>query len=152
MATRLILIVALSIASTAALAMGPPTTSSRSSPPSSYEKGAKAAKSGEYAAALKQLEKAVGENSRDANAWNYMGYSYRKLKQFDQALFTYQKALAIDPEHHGANEYLGELYLETGQLEKAKERLKVLDSACFFGCREYDSLKSAIAAYKAKHK
>jgi Flp pilus assembly protein TadD len=152
MNTILALIVALSIASTSALAMGPPTTSSRSSPPGNYEKGVKAAKSGEYAAALKQLEKAVSENSRDANAWNYMGYSYRKLKQFDQALVAYQKALAIDPEHHGANEYLGELYLETGKLEKARERLKVLDSACFFGCSEYDALKSAIAAYEARNK
>lgn len=147
----LTLIVVLGIASTSALAMGP-SSSSQSSPPTSYDKGVRAAKMGEYEAALSQLEKAVNENSRDANALNYMGYSYRKLKQFDQALVAYQKALAIDPEHHGANEYLGELYLQTGKLEKAKERLKVLDSACFFGCREYDTLKSAIAAYEAKNR
>jgi Flp pilus assembly protein TadD len=146
------LIVALSIASSSALAMGPSSSPSPDRPPGNYEMGAKAAKAGEYAAALKRLEKAVIENSRDANAWNYMGYSYRKLKQFDQALVAYQKALAIDPEHHGANEYLGELYLETGKLAQAKERLKVLDSACFFGCREYDTLKSAIAAYEAKNR
>ena len=70
----------------------------------------------------------------------------------DTAISTHQKALAIKPDHRGANEYIGELYLETGQLEKAKERLKVLDSACFFGCEEYTTLKKAIAAYEQKQK
>ncbi|MEK9721857.1 MAG: tetratricopeptide repeat protein, partial [Rhodospirillaceae bacterium] len=102
--------------------------------------------------ALGHLEKALAEDMQDADTLNYMGYSYRKLKQFDKALAAYRKALAIKPEHRGANEYIGELYLETGQLEKAKERLKVLDSACFFGCEEYDTLKKAIAAYEAKRK
>jgi hypothetical protein len=37
-----------------------------------------------------------------------------------------------------------------GQLDKAKERLKVLDGACFFGCEEYTDLKEAISAYEAK--
>ncbi len=65
-------------------------------------------------------------------------------------MIAYQKALAIKPDHRGANEYIGELYLETGKPAKARERLKVLDSACFFGCEEYDELKAAIAAYEAK--
>jgi len=56
--------------------------------------------------------------------------------------------LAIDPEHRGANEYLGELYLQTNDLAKAKERLNKLDDICYFGCEEFDDLKSAIAAYE----
>ena len=67
-----------------------------------------------------------------------------------KAFEHYGIALELEPKHRGANEYLGELYLETGQLEKAEQRLKVLDQACFFGCEEYDELKEAIEAYKAR--
>jgi hypothetical protein len=45
---------------------------------------------------------------------------------------------------------LGDLYLETDQLAKAEERLKVLDKACFLGCEEYDDLKEVIEKYKEK--
>ncbi|MDA0652106.1 MAG: tetratricopeptide repeat protein [Proteobacteria bacterium] len=121
-------------------------------PPGEYELGVKAVRAGSYAAALPLLEKVVAKNADNADAWNFIGYSHRKLKRFDQALVAYQKALAIKPDHRGANEYMGELYLETGKPAKAKERLKVLDSACFFGCEEYDELKAAIAAYEAKNK
>ena len=118
--------------------------------PSEYSEGVKAVKAGNYAAALPLFQKVVEKNANNADAWNYIGYSQRNLKQFDQALVSYQKALAIKPDHRGANEYLGELYLQTGKLAKAKERLKVLDAACFFGCEEFDELKAAIAAYEAK--
>jgi tetratricopeptide (TPR) repeat protein len=120
------------------------------SPPTSYDLGVKEVKAGNYAAALPLLEKAVEENAKNANAWNYIGYSQRKLKRFEPAMTAYQKALAIEPNHRGANEYIGELYLQKGDLVKAKERLKVLDSACFFGCEEYDELKAAIADYEKK--
>jgi len=144
----------------AALALAAPAawgmdTSSSDRPKESsadYERGVKAVRAGNYAAALPLLQKVVAENAKDADAWNFIGYSQRKLKRYDDALTAYQKALAIKPDHRGANEYIGELYLETGQLSKAKERLKVLDSACFFGCEEYDELKAAIAAYEAKKK
>ena len=107
-------------------------------------------RAGNYAAALPLLQKVVAKNARNADAWNFIGYSHRKLRRLDQALVAYQKALAIKPDHRGANEYIGELYLETGKLAKAKQRLNVLDSACFFGCEEYDELKAAIAAHEAK--
>jgi hypothetical protein len=59
--------------------------------------------------------------------------------------------LQIDPQHRGANEYLGELYLQIGQLDKAEERLEVLDKECFFGCEEFDELKEAIADYRKQN-
>lgn len=132
----------------AAWAMG--SDDGPASPPTSYDLGVKEVKAKNYAAALPLLEKAVSENARNADAWNYIGYSNRKLKRFDKAMTAYQKALAIEPSHRGANEYIGELYLQKGDLAKAKERLKVLDAACFFGCEEYDELKAAIAAYEAR--
>ena len=63
----------------------------------------------------------------------------------------YQAALRIKPNHRGANEYLGELYLELGRLEEAEERLKVLDAACKFRCEEYQDLEEAIASYKSRN-
>jgi tetratricopeptide (TPR) repeat protein len=90
----------------------------------------------------------VAAKPSNADAWNYLGFSNRKLKKFDLALSAYQKALAIDPNHRGANEYLGELYLQTDNLEKARERLKKLDDICYFGCDEFDDLKAAIIAYE----
>ncbi len=74
------------------------------------------------------------ETPEDADMLNLLAYSQRKLQRFDEALVNYQKALGIEPEHRGANEYLGELYLQLGQPDKAQERLQVLDEACFFGC------------------
>lgn len=115
-----------------------------------YAQGVKAVKAGNYEAALPLLRKVVAEKPKHANAWNYIGYSNRKLKRFEKAMTAYKKALAIDPNHRGANEYIGELYLQMGDLAKAKGRLKVLDSACFFGCEEYDELKEAIAKYEKK--
>ncbi len=113
-----------------------------------YEQGVQAIETADYEKAIKLLSKAVAAKPKDADAWNYLGFSNRKLKNFDSALIAYQKALAINPKHRGANEYLGELYLQTDDLAKAKERLKKLDKICYFGCEEFDDLKAAIIAYE----
>jgi Flp pilus assembly protein TadD len=113
-----------------------------------YEQGVKAIETTEYEKAIKLFSKAVAAKPKDADAWNYLGFSNRKLKNFDLALSAYQKALAINPKHRGANEYLGELYLQIDDLAKAKERLKKLDNICYFGCEEFDDLKAAITAYE----
>ncbi len=151
MLIRSILAIALSVSlASAVLAAGSPSESTPPTPPGDYENGVKAVKAGDYPRALSLLGKVVGKEPRNADAWNYIGFSHRKQKRFDQARIAYRKALAIEPDHRGANEYLGELYLQTGKLAKAKERLKTLDSACFFGCEEYDDLKAAIAAYEKR--
>ncbi len=102
----------------------------------------------DYSAALPLLQKVVAGDPDKADAWNYLGYAKGQLGQYDQALADYGRALAIEPKHRGANEYLGELHLKMGNLAAAEDRLKVLDGACFFGCAEYDELKAAIATYK----
>ena len=105
----------------------------------------------QYQQAIDQLEKALAKKPKDADLLNLAAYSHRQLGHLDTALGLYQKALAIEPEHLGANEYMGELYLEMGDLEKAEARLAVLDSACFFGCDEYDELKAAIDLYRKQN-
>jgi tetratricopeptide (TPR) repeat protein len=100
----------------------------------------------------KQFEQAILELNKedldDADVANLLGYSNRKLENYDVALKYYQHALSINPEHKGANEYLGELYLETGEIDKAKQRLGILDDACFFSCSEYTTLKRSIEKYE----
>ena len=114
-----------------------------------YKKAVKAIKKEDYAKAMELLQMVIDDDPEDANAWNYMGYSLRKTGQFDEALAAYQKALAIKPKHKGALEYLGELYLQTDQPEKARAQLDKLDKACFFTCKEYRMLKAKIAQYEA---
>jgi len=102
-----------------------------------------------YQGAIEALEKALAESSDDADLLNLLAYSHRKSMRFVIALDYYQKALKIDPEHRGANEYLGELYLQMDRLDLSLERLKVLDDDCFFGCKEFDELEEAIDDYRA---
>ena len=104
-----------------------------------------------YDMAISELEKALIESPDDADLLNLLAYSQRKTMRFDDALVNYQKALQIKPKHRGANEYLGELYLQLGQLDKAQERLQVLDKACFFGCEEFDELEEAIEIYRSQN-
>jgi Flp pilus assembly protein TadD len=106
---------------------------------------------GDYAQALTLLEEIVRGDPDNADAWNYVGYSQRKLQRYAEAEESYKTALKIEPEHTGALEYLGELYLETDRPELARAQLQKLDKACFFGCEAYDELKEAIDSFE-KHR
>ncbi len=119
--------------------------------PSDFTLGKKAVDASDYEAAVEYLIKAVQQDPRNAEGYNLLGFSYRKLGDVETAFEHYKTALRIDPDHRGTNEYIGELYLETGNLAKAEEHLEALDNACFFGCPEYRELKSAVKAYKASH-
>ncbi len=103
-----------------------------------------------YKDAIPQLQKVIVQQPQNADAWNLLAYSQRKLDDLAASLENYKKALSIDPSHKDAHEYLGELYLRMGDLAKAEKQLKRLDSLCFFGCDQIDELKAAIAAYKKK--
>ena len=101
--------------------------------------------------AIDEIDVALRERPDDADLLNLMAYSLRQQENFESALDFYRRALAVEPKHRGANEYLGELYLRLGQLEKAQERLSVLDKACFFGCDEFDELEQAIEEYRREN-
>jgi len=105
----------------------------------------------EYQKAIDASKNALLKSPDDPDLFNYIAYSHRNLGQFEDAFVYYFKALEIDPHHRGANEYLGELYLQTGQLAEAQERLQVLDKECFFPCGEYRDLKKAIEAYQKEN-
>jgi Flp pilus assembly protein TadD len=124
---------------------GPAATSGNTA----YDQAVKLVDAQDYKGAVALLSGFVGTDPTNADAWNYLGYSERKLGNFPSALAAYGKALALQPEHRGANEYLGELYLQMGDLAKAKQRLAVLDKACWLPCDEYTELKGQIDAYEA---
>ena len=99
---------------------------------------------GDYRGAIPILTDIIKGNPNNADALNLMGFSLRKTGQTDLALQYYNKALSLSPKHLGANEYLGELYVELGQMDKAKERLAVLQGACG-NCTQVAELSAAIA-------
>ena len=94
-----------------------------------------------YLKAYKKLEKAYAKDKKNADILNYLGYTLRKTGDLKQAEIYYLKGLELDSKHLGINEYLGELYVQTGRVELAKERLEVLKSC---KCEEYDELKELI--------
>jgi Flp pilus assembly protein TadD len=149
MLIKFVMAVAMSfiILTSTAMAAGSSSSSTKSKG-NYFDQGVEAVKTANYKRAVQLFNKVVATKPTDADAWNYLGFSYRKLNKFDLALNAYQKALAIDPKHRGANEYLGELYLQTGDLGKARERLQKLDDICIFGCEEFDDLEAAIKAYE----
>jgi tetratricopeptide (TPR) repeat protein len=104
-------------------------------------------KAKDYKAALAELTPML-ETHQHADVYNLIGFSLRKSGDYKQAYTFYRKALEFDPEHKGALEYLGELYVETGQLDKARENLVLLKKLCPGGCEELADLELAIASAK----
>jgi tetratricopeptide (TPR) repeat protein len=96
-----------------------------------------------YDAALADL-KVLVVTYQQPDVYSLMGFALRKTGDRPQAMTYYRKALDLDPEHKGALEYQGELYVELGQIDKAKENLARLDHLCRSGCEEEDDLKADI--------
>jgi len=113
-----------------------------------YTAAVKAIKANEFAKAIPLLEGVVSRDGKNADAYNWLAYATRKNGNPAGAIPLYEKALAIDPKHRGAHEYIGEAYLMLDDLPKAKEHLSTLDSLCLFSCSEYRDLKRAVEAYE----
>ena len=94
-----------------------------------------------YSKAYEKLEKAYAEDKKNPDILNYLGYTLRKTGDFKKAETYYLKGLELDAGHLGINEYLGELYVQTGRIELAKKRLDVLKDC---KCEEYEELKELI--------
>ena len=138
----------LSLVPGAVFAAGSSDSSSETPEKSKYDQAVELIENEEFAEAQELLERVVQIEPQNADAWNYLGFSQRMQGNFEGSLTSYEKALAINPDHIGANEYLGELYLQTKMPEKAEERLAVLKSLCG-DCEEADELEEAIADYRA---
>jgi len=103
---------------------------------------------GKYQSAIDRLHDQLDIYPDNADIMSLLGFSYRKTRNYEDAQTFYEWALRADPEHRGANEYLGELYLETNQIDKAVEQLQRLDDICRTNCKEYSTLKEAIDSFR----
>src|SRR5262245_36701678 len=112
-----------------------------------YVAGVRAIEAKEYAKAVPLLEAAVGRDTTNADAYNWLAYAVRKNGDPAKSIPIYEKALALDPKHRGAHEYIGEAYLALNDLPKAKQHLQRLDKLCFLPCEEYTDLKRAVEAF-----
>ena len=111
-----------------------------------YEKKGKTEKAQKrYAKAQKLLLKSNEKKPLQADTLNYLGFTTRKLGDYDGGEKFYLQGLEIEPNHNGINEYLGELYVATNRMDMAKERLEVLKTC---NCEEYDELKEIIEGTK----
>jgi len=134
-------------------------SSSSSSSSSNYDKAVKLIKSAKkyeqkekadkakknYEKAQKLLIKSNDKNPNNADTLNYLGFTTRKLGDYENGEKYYLQGLAINPNHNGINEYLGELYVATNRIELAKERLKILENC---NCKEFNELKAVIEGTK----
>ena len=98
-----------------------------------------------YAKAQKLLLKSNSEKPNIADTLTYLGFTTRKLGDYENGEKYYLQGLEIEPNHIGINEYLGELYVATNRLNLAKERLKILENC---NCKEYTQLKEVIEGTK----
>ena len=98
-----------------------------------------------YEKAQKLLLKSNVKKPNKPDTLNYLGFTTRKLGDYENGEKYYLQGLELDPNHIGINEYLGELYVATNRVELAKERLEVLKGC---NCDEFNELKEIIAGTK----
>jgi predicted Zn-dependent protease len=103
----------------------------------------------EYQAAIPHLQRALMARQGNADILNYLGFTSRMVGDYPASLDYYQRALARDPDHKGAHEYLGELYLNMHQPDQARAQLAELVRLCPDGCVERDTLTQSITTYEA---
>lgn len=106
-------------------------------------------KAKDYKGALADLTK-IADTTQHADVYNLMGFSLRKSGDYKTAYTYYTKALEFDINHKGALEYQGELFVETGQMDRARTNLVRLEQLCPLGCEEREDLEKAIAKAGAK--
>ena len=99
----------------------------------------------DWTGAIATLMGVVADGAQNADAYNLLGYASRKSGALDQAEQYYNAALTIDPNHLGALEYQGELFVMTDRIDLAKANLDKLVALCGT-CEEQADLTEALAA------
>ena len=102
----------------------------------------------DFEEAITMLEEIVFFEPEDADALNLLGFSLRSTDRDDEAMEMYNEALAVDPDHQGALEYQGELFLKMGDQAAAEANLLRLAGLCPDGCEALAVLETAIEKFK----
>ena len=113
-----------------------------------YDRAVKYLDNENFPKALKALKTYTKSQPNDADGWNLYGYTSRKMGKFDKAKIYYDRALEIDPNHKGALEYQGELFIQTNRIDLAYQNLNKLDELCPNSCFELEQLKESLLKYK----
>jgi tetratricopeptide (TPR) repeat protein len=96
----------------------------------------------DYAAAIEQL-KTLGHEDHP-NVANLIGYSYRKLGDYELSQVWYERALKADPNHVLTWQYYGLWQIEQGNWDQAEYYLSRIAAICGTDCEEYRSLAAAL--------
>lgn len=113
-----------------------------------YYAGYWLARAGKYEQALTYLRQA--KNTNDPRFLTYIGFATRKLGDHDTAMQYYDRALAVDANFVIARAYLGEAFLDKGDLAKAEQQLSEIETRCGAACLEHQELSAQIDAFKLK--
>lgn len=111
----------------------------------SYAEAKAMVDAGNYAAALPALLRITQDDATNADAWNLLGFTHRMLGHVAESSAAYLVVLQINPDHLGALEYQGELFLQTGKPDLAKANLEKLKGLCGT-CEQSEDLEKAITA------
>jgi tetratricopeptide (TPR) repeat protein len=96
----------------------------------------------DYASAIAEL-RALGHDDY-ANVANLIGYSYRKLGNYELSQVWYERALKSDPNHVLTWNYYGLWQIERGNRDQAEFHLKRIAAICGTDCNEYRTLAEAL--------
>jgi tetratricopeptide (TPR) repeat protein len=98
---------------------------------------------GDYKAAFVAF-KAIGQDDHPDVA-NYLGYTARKLGDYELSRVWYERALAADPKHVRTWQYYGMWQVEQGNMLKAADFLEKIEAICGGkACKEYQDLKGGM--------
>jgi Flp pilus assembly protein TadD len=100
-----------------------------------FEAAVRAIENKDWNAAIESLNKAEEKSKDNADIHNLLGYAYRNLRKYEQAI-------KLNPRHRSARGYLGEAYLLTNNLAKAQDEFRRLEDLCPRGCQQLDMLKA----------
>jgi Flp pilus assembly protein TadD len=117
-----------------------------------YAAGKAAMEKKNWAEAVKRFHQAGLRDPDSADLHNYLGFSYRNLKQMDLAFRHYKRSIELNPRHRGAHEYIGEAYLMLNDLPSAEKHLAALRSICLLPCEELADLEKAVTEHRARQK
>jgi Flp pilus assembly protein TadD len=104
-------------------------------------------KAKDWPSAIKELQ-GLSDKHSNADLYNLLAFSLRNSGDYERARSYYGKALDLNPNHRGALEYSGELYLKTGEADKARSNLQKLEALCPQGCEELEDLREAFQKAK----
>lgn len=149
-AAVLLSLVVLAVPDGRAMGMGSdPMPAPRASVQQDYATGLKAIQAGKYDEGIEAMKKVVAADAKNADAYNQLGFAYRKKGDVKSAGMYYDTALQINAMHKGALEYQGELFLKMNKTEDALKNRARLQALCPTGCAELKELDRAIADHKA---